>query len=131
MPNTSVPIDTICRVAIYDIPMDMVDYLFHDADTYVVTNIMYEDGLCVVTCSCHETANYLREFMIDDTDYYADWYVDADQTIEYSEEEEQEQEHEEESEGDYDRCVCGDLLDVHGRCRECDLGLHGINQYRY
>ena len=123
MSNTSVPIDTICRVAIYDIPMDMVEYLFHDADTSVVFKIMYEDGLCVVTCSCHE-------FMIDDTDYYADWYVDAGQTIEYPEEGHG-QEHEEESEDDYDRCVCGDLLDVHGCCRECDLGLRGINQYRY
>lgn len=132
MSTNSAPVGDICRVAIYDIPMDMVEYFFHDADPSVVSRIMYENELCVVTCSCHETALYLKNFMNNEACYYANWYVDADQTFEYPEEEREfEGEPESIDEDDYDRCVCGDLLDVFGCCRECDLGLRGINQYRY
>jgi hypothetical protein len=124
--STSVPIGDVCRVAIYDIPIEMVEYLFSDADRSVVPKIMYEDGLCVVTCSCHETAEYLMNFMLMNCEYDVDWYVDAHQTIEYPEEE-----YDLWEEDDCDLCICGDYLDVFGYCRECHLGLRGINQYRF
>jgi hypothetical protein len=104
----------------------MAEYIFDDENIPTVEKIMCEDGLYVVTCASHETAKSFKEFMEMVYEYFVYWYVDANQTIEYSDEEP-----EFEQEENYDRCVCGDLLTAQGRCIECDIGLRGINQHRY
>ena len=123
-----IPVGNVCRVAIYEISSEEVNLVFTECDTSYIHKILYDEGLCVVTCDSHTNAKLLKEHIMIVYGYQTGWYVDADQTIEYSEEE---PENDLGEEGDYDVCICGDYLDVYGHCRECHIGLGGINQFRF
>ncbi len=117
---------TTYKVLLYDVAEEDMDELFWARDPALYVRILYENGLCEVTCATYECAIDLyiemrgRGYVVEAED------IDADSI------EEEECEDDGWCEEDYnDRCICGDYLDANGRCRECRLGLGGINQYRF